>query len=41
MGIVAALVAAGAISEDSGVFVRARAQAFSDVCKTYLPSRWD
>lgn len=36
MGIVAALVAAGAMSvEDSGVFIRARAQAFSDVCKTF------
>jgi len=36
MGVVAALVAAGAISvEDSGVFIRARAQAFSDVCKSF------
>jgi [acyl-carrier-protein] S-malonyltransferase len=36
MGVVAALVAAGAMSvEDSGVFIRARAQAFSDVCKTF------
>jgi [acyl-carrier-protein] S-malonyltransferase len=36
MGVVAALVAAGAISvEDSGAFIRARAQAFSDVCKTF------
>jgi [acyl-carrier-protein] S-malonyltransferase len=36
MGVVAALVAAGALSvEDSGKFIRARAQAFSDVCKTF------
>ena len=36
MGIVAALVAAGAMSvEDSGIFIRARAQAFSDVCKGF------
>ncbi len=36
MGVVAALVAAEALSvEDSGVFIRARAQAFSDVCKTF------
>lgn len=36
MGIVAALVAAEALTvEDSGVFIRARAQAFSDVCKTF------
>lgn len=36
MGIVAALVAAGSLSvEDSGKFIRARAQAFSDVCKTF------
>jgi [acyl-carrier-protein] S-malonyltransferase len=36
MGVVAALVAAGALSvEDSGSFIRARAQAFSDVCKTF------
>lgn len=36
MGVVAALVAAGALSvEDSGVFIRARAQAFSDVCKSF------
>jgi [acyl-carrier-protein] S-malonyltransferase len=36
MGVVAALVAAGALTvEDSGVFMRARAQAFSDVCKTF------
>ena len=36
MGVVAALVAAGAMSvEDSGLFIRARAQAFSDVCKTF------
>lgn len=36
MGVVAALVAAGALSvEDSGRFIRARAQAFSDVCKTF------
>ncbi|MDD5629259.1 MAG: acyltransferase domain-containing protein [Elusimicrobia bacterium] len=36
MGVVAALVAAGAVSvEDSGLFIRARAQAFSDVCKTF------
>jgi [acyl-carrier-protein] S-malonyltransferase len=35
MGVVAALVAAEAISvEDSGLFMRARAQGFSDVCKT-------
>lgn len=34
MGVVAALVAAGALSvEDSGSFIRARAQGFSDVCK--------
>jgi malonyl CoA-acyl carrier protein transacylase len=37
MGVVAALVAAGAMSvEDSGAFIRARAQAFSDVCKTFV-----
>jgi [acyl-carrier-protein] S-malonyltransferase len=36
MGVVAALTAAGALSvEDSGLFIRARAQAFSDVCKTF------
>ncbi len=36
MGIVAALVAAGAMSvEDSGSFIRVRAQAFSDVCKAF------
>ena len=36
MGVVAALVAAGAMSvEDSGAFIRARAQAFSDVCKAF------
>ncbi len=36
MGVVAALVAAGALSvEDSGAFIRARAQAFSDVCRTF------
>lgn len=36
MGVVAALVAAGSLSvEDSGVFMRARAQAFSDVCKEF------
>jgi [acyl-carrier-protein] S-malonyltransferase len=36
MGVVAALVAAGALTvEDSGVFIRARAQAFSDVCKAF------
>lgn len=36
MGVVAALVAAGALTpEDSAVFIRARAQAFSDVCKTF------
>lgn len=36
MGVVAALVAAGALGvEDSGKFIRARAQAFSDVCKTF------
>lgn len=36
MGVVAALVAAGAMSvEDSGAFIRARAGAFSDVCKTF------
>jgi [acyl-carrier-protein] S-malonyltransferase len=36
MGVVAALTAAGAISvEDSGKFMRERAQAFSDVCKTF------
>src|SRR5579883_1439575 len=36
MGVVAALVAAGALDvEDSGTFMRARAQAFSDVCKTF------
>ncbi len=36
MGIVAALVAAEAISvEDSGAFIRARAQAFSEVCKGF------
>ncbi len=36
MGVVAALVAAGALDvEDSGAFIRARAQAFSEVCKTF------
>ena len=36
LGVVAALVAAEAVSvEDSGSFIRARAQAFSDVCKTF------
>lgn len=36
MGVAAALVAAGAMTvEDSGAFIRARAQAFSDVCKTF------
>ncbi len=36
MGVVAALVAAGAMSvEDSGAFIRARAQAFSDVCRGF------
>lgn len=36
MGVVAALAAAGAMTvEDSAVFIRARAQAFSDVCKTF------
>ncbi|MBI5629693.1 MAG: ACP S-malonyltransferase [Elusimicrobia bacterium] len=36
MGVVAALVAAGCLSvEDSGVFIRARAQAFSDVCRSF------
>ena len=36
MGVVAALVAAGALTvEESGAFMRARAQAFSDVCKTF------
>ena len=37
MGVVAALVAAGALSvEDSGVFIAARAKAFSDCCKTFV-----
>jgi [acyl-carrier-protein] S-malonyltransferase len=36
VGVVAALVAAGAMTvEDSGVFVRARAEAFSKVCKAF------
>ncbi|MDE2236477.1 MAG: ACP S-malonyltransferase [Elusimicrobia bacterium] len=36
MGIVAALVAAEAMSvEDSGAFIRARAEAFSKVCKSF------
>lgn len=36
MGVVAALVAAGALTvEDSGVFIAARAQAFSDCCKAF------
>jgi [acyl-carrier-protein] S-malonyltransferase len=36
MGVVAALVAARALSvEDSGVFIAARAQAFSDCCKGF------
>ncbi|OGR87658.1 MAG: hypothetical protein A3J74_04140 [Elusimicrobia bacterium RIFCSPHIGHO2_02_FULL_57_9] len=36
MGVVAALVAAEALSvEDSGRFIRARAQAFYDVCKEF------
>ncbi|MBI4374870.1 MAG: ACP S-malonyltransferase [Elusimicrobia bacterium] len=36
MGVVAALVAAEAMSvEDSGAFIRARAQAFYDICKGF------
>lgn len=36
MGVVAALVAAGALSvEDSGVFIAARAKAFSACCKAF------
>ncbi len=36
MGVVAALTVAGAISvEDSGKFIRARAEAFSEVCKSF------
>jgi [acyl-carrier-protein] S-malonyltransferase len=36
MGVVAALVAAGALTvEDSGVFIAARAKAFSDCCKSF------
>lgn len=36
MGVVAALVAAGALSvEDSGVFIAARAKAFSDCCAAF------
>ncbi len=36
MGVVAALVAAGALTvEDSGVFIAARAKAFSDCCKAF------
>jgi [acyl-carrier-protein] S-malonyltransferase len=36
MGVVAALVAAGSLTvEDSGRLIRARAQAFSDVCKGF------
>jgi [acyl-carrier-protein] S-malonyltransferase len=36
VGVVAALVAAEAMTvEDSGVFIRARAQAFSDACKSF------
>ena len=36
MGVAAALVAAGSMTvEDSGVFIRARAQAFSDVCSRF------
>lgn len=36
MGVVAALVAAGSLSvEDSGVFIAARAKAFSDCCKSF------
>jgi [acyl-carrier-protein] S-malonyltransferase len=36
MGVVAALVAAEALSvEDSGVFIAARAKAFSDCCKAF------
>ncbi len=36
MGVVAALVAAGALSvEDSGVFIAARAKAFADCCKAF------
>lgn len=36
MGVVAALVAAGALSvEDSGKFIAARAKAFSDCCKGF------
>ncbi|MBI3298875.1 MAG: ACP S-malonyltransferase [Elusimicrobia bacterium] len=36
MGIAAALVAAEAMTvEDSGAFIRARAQAFSDACKSF------
>jgi len=37
MGVVAALVAAGALSvEDSGIFIAARAKAFSDCCKAFI-----
>ena len=36
MGVVAALVAAGALTvEDSGAFIAARAKAFSDCCKSF------
>jgi len=36
VGVVAALVATGAMTvEDSGVFIRARAEAFSNVCKAF------
>ncbi len=36
MGVVAALVAAESLSvEDSGLFIHARAKAFSNVCKTF------
>lgn len=36
MGVVAALVAAGALTiEDSGIFIAARAMAFSDCCKAF------
>jgi [acyl-carrier-protein] S-malonyltransferase len=36
MGVVAALVAAGSLSvEDSGIFIAARAKAFSDCCKAF------
>jgi malonyl CoA-acyl carrier protein transacylase len=40
MGVVAALVAAGSLTvEDSGTFIRTRAQAFSEICQDFDSSQ--